>query len=140
MQRINLRDFYPFADSTIIEVTDEVAEALCEAKRQERNHMERVRRNKAYYSLDQDNGKIEREVLCLSPSAEAEAECKQMKEEFYRALNSLPDKQARRVYAHYILGIPQVEIAKTEGVDMAAVCRSIQRGIASMKSFLEFLD
>ena len=39
-----------------IEVADEVAEALDASRRQEAAYVERARYNKAYYSLDCDDG------------------------------------------------------------------------------------
>ena len=43
MQTINLRNFYPFyTHDCFIEVSDEVAQALAEAERLERNYMRRM--------------------------------------------------------------------------------------------------
>lgn len=52
MTTINLRDFYPwYIEDQIIEVSDEVAEALRSDKFYEAAHQRRVTRNKAQYSL-----------------------------------------------------------------------------------------
>ena len=57
MTTINLKDYYPwYLTNEYIEVTDEVAEALMASKRAEAAHAERVRYNRAYYSLDCDDG------------------------------------------------------------------------------------
>jgi len=136
MQRINLREYYPFCEESTIEVSDEVLAVLQGEKRRERSYIERVRRNKAYYSLDLDDGAIENDALFLSPSPETVVERRQITEEVYAALDSLPDKQRRRVYAQYILGFSQTEIASAEGVDLSAVSRSIGRGLEGMKKFL----
>ena len=57
MTTINLRDFYPwYISDEFVEVTDEVAAELRADKLYEAAHTERVRRNKAYYSLDCDDG------------------------------------------------------------------------------------
>ena len=43
MSKINLREFYPFYHNDLfVEVPDEVAEALAEAERLERNYIRRV--------------------------------------------------------------------------------------------------
>lgn len=63
MTTINLKDFYYwYLTDVLVEVPDEVAEELIASKRREAAHAERVRYNKAYYSLDcDDSGKnIER--------------------------------------------------------------------------------
>jgi len=138
MQEINLRDFYPFGEDSKIEVSDEVMAVLEESERQERNYKERVRRNKAYYSLHEDDGAIENDALFLAPSAEIATLGKWTEEEIRKALDSLPDKQRRRVYAHFILGIQQIEIAKSEGIEKAVVSITIKRGLRNMKIFLDF--
>ncbi len=69
MKKINLQDLYPFYHNDLfVEVSDEVAAALAEAERIERNYIRRVYWNKAYFSLDAGDG-IEHEALfvALSP-------------------------------------------------------------------------
>ena len=57
MTIINLRDFYYwYTQDEYIEVTDDVAEALRASVRYEAAYTERARYNKAYYSLDADDG------------------------------------------------------------------------------------
>ena len=68
MKKINLRDLYPFYHNDLfVEVSDEVAAALAEAERMERNYIRRVYWNKAYFSLDAGDG-IEHEALFCLPS------------------------------------------------------------------------
>ena len=68
MTTINLKDYYPwYLTNEYIEVTDEVAEALMASKRAEAAHAERVRYNRAYYSLDCDDG-IEYSACVHEPS------------------------------------------------------------------------
>ena len=135
MAKVNLRDFYPLRKDCIIEVSDEVAEALQEAKRLERNYIERVRWHKAYYSLDAHDGAIERYAPFLPMSPEEIFECKAEIEQLYKALDALPDKQGRRVYAYYVLGFSQKEIARAEGVSENAISITIRRGLKNMGLF-----
>jgi len=52
MKKINLRDLYPFYKSDfLIEIADEVAELIKQIERKEHAEYERIRVNKAYYSL-----------------------------------------------------------------------------------------
>ena len=68
MTTINLKDFYYwYTVDELVEVSDEVAEALMASKRAEAAHAERVRYNKAYYSLDCDYG-IEYSACLHEPS------------------------------------------------------------------------
>lgn len=47
----------------------------------------------------------------------------------YAAIDQLPLIQARRVYAHYILGKSKTEIAGFENVVESSICSSIRRGV-----------
>jgi len=101
MKKINLRDLYPFYKSDyLIEIPDEVAELIKQIERKEHADYERIRVNKAYYSLDADDG-IERDIVLLVLSPEEIYERKLSKQELYAAINSLPEKQAKRIYAHF---------------------------------------
>lgn len=137
MTTINLRDFYPFYHSDLfIEVSEEVAAALAEAERRERNYLRRVFYNKAHFSLDAGDG-IEREALLRVLSPCEVYERKLTMEQLCAALDALPEKQGRRLYAHYILGVSKTEIADAEGVSVEAVAGSIGRGLKNMERFLK---
>lgn len=137
MTRINLRDYYPFYSVDLfVDIPDEVAAALAEAERLERNYIRRLIYNKAFYSLDTGDG-IEYEALFRSLSPCEVYERKVTAEQLYAAIDALPGKQGRRLYAHYILGIPQTEIARAEGVGLTAVNNSIERGLKNMEDFLK---
>lgn len=137
MTRINLRDYYPFYNVDLfVDIPDEVAAALAEAERLERNYIRRLIYNKAFYSLDAGDG-IEYEALFRSLSPCEVYERKVTAEQLYVAIDALPGKQGRRLYAHYILGIPQTEIARAEGVGITAVNNSIERGLKNMEDFLK---
>ncbi len=140
MTRINLRDYYPFyVIDLFVDISDEVAAALAEAERLERNYIRRLIYNKAFYSLDAGDG-IEQEALFRALSPCEVYERKLTMEQLYAALNALPDKQGRRLYAHYILGVPQTEIARAEGVSVAAISGAIERGLKNMEIFLKKLS
>lgn len=137
MKKINLRDLYPFYHNDLfVEVSDEVAAALTEAERMERNYIRRVYWNKAYFSLDAGDG-IEHEALFVALSPCELYERKVTAQELRSALNALPDTQSRRVYAHYILGLSKTEIARAEGVSKSRVSESIERGLRNMEKFLK---
>ena len=122
MTTINLKDYYPwYLTNEYIEVTDEVAEALMASKRAEAAHAERVRYNRAYYSLDCDDG-IEYSACVHEPSPQELLDRKEMFYLLWNALNSLPEVQGRRVDAYLILG-------KTYR-------RSVKSGITHMKKYL----
>ena len=136
MTTINLKDYYPwYLTNEYIEVTDEVAEALMASKRAEAAHAERVRYNRAYYSLDCDDG-IEYSACVHEPSPQELLDRKEMFFRLWNALNSLPELQGRRVDAHLILGKSYREIARDEGVDKSAVRNSVLCGIEAMKKYL----
>lgn len=136
MTTINLKDYYPwYLANEYIEVPDEVAAELRAGKLAEAAHAERVRYNKAYYSLDCDDG-IEYSACVHEPSPQELLERMDRFCHLWNALNSLPEIQGRRVDAHLILGKSYRQIAREEGVDKSAVRCSVESGIKRMKKYL----
>ena len=127
MKMINLRVLYPdaYKSDYYVEVPDEVAEVFETFERMEKAYMKRVYYHKAYYTLDCSD-EIEHSVVfrVLSPE--------EIYERKLTRISMLSDKQAKRIYARYILGMSNVEIAKAEGVSKAAITYSIQRGMREL--------
>lgn len=96
----------------------------------------RTYRHKAYYSLDYGDN-IEREMIHHVPSVQEIKEQNMEEENFYVALDQLPAKQRKRVYAHYILGIKQLDIANMKGTSVSTVHESIQRGLRCLKKIIK---
>lgn len=139
MKKINLRAYYPlYTHDCFVDVPDEVAEFFNEFEHQEAAYCLRTYRYKAYYSLDREDG-IEHEALFVALSPWEIYERRVTAQELEAALASLPEKQANRIYAHFILGISKSEIARFEGVDEKAVRGAIERGLKNMEQFLKNL-
>ena len=137
MTTINLKDFYPwYTHDEYIEVSDEVTEVLRASRRHEAAYAERVRYNKAYYSLDCDDG-IEYSACLHEPSPQELMDRKELFFRLWNALNSLPEIQGRRVDAYLILRKSYRQIAREEGVDKSAVRHSVESGIKQMKKYLQ---
>lgn len=133
MTTINLRDFYPwYIQDEIIEVTDEVAEALCSDKLYEAAHQRRIIRNKAQYSLDCDDG-IEYSACLHEPTPQELLDRVERFIRLWNALNTLPEVQGRRIDACIILGKSVKEVADAEGVHEESVRQSIKRGLERMR-------
>ena len=130
MKKINLRELYPdiYKADTYLEVTDEVQAVFLADKRAEAAHNRQMYRYKAYYSLDCDNG-IEDAVMHRSPTPEEILDDKHLRDQLYAAVMALPDKQAKRIYARFYLGMTPAEIAKADRVDVSRVRDSIRRGL-----------
>ena len=60
---------------------------------------------------------------------------KQFQEQVYAAVMKLPEKQAKRIYARYYLGMTVNEIAEVEGVDPSRVRDSIRRGLKQLGKY-----
>ena len=60
---------------------------------------------------------------------------KQFQEQVYAAVMKLPEKQAKRIYARYYLGMTVNEIAEVEGVDPSRVRDSIRRGLKQLAKY-----
>ena len=136
MTTINLKEFYPwYTHDEYIEVSEEVAEELHTSRRREAAHAERVRYNKAFYSLDCDDG-IEYTACLHEPTPQELLDRVELFVQLWNALNSLPEIQGRRVDAHLILGKSFRRIAREEGVSKSAVRDSVYCGLESMKKYL----
>jgi RNA polymerase sigma-70 factor (ECF subfamily) len=137
MKRINLRDYYPFYTSDcFIEVPDEVVAMLHDFELREAAYRLRTYRHKAYYSLDRDEG-AEHDLLFVELLPDEIYERKVTAEQLHLAIASLSDKQAKRIYAHYFLGMSKAAIARAEGVSRATVGQAITRGLRSMELYLK---
>ena len=136
MKKVNLRDLYPDVYKTdhFVEVTEDVLETIRAAERAEAAYDRRMYRYKAYYSLDCDNG-IENAILLKPQSPETLMEEKQLREQLYAAVMSLPEKQAKRIYVRYYLGMRVSEIAASEDVDPSRVRESIRRGLRQLAKY-----
>ena len=133
MKKVNLKDLYPdiYKNDHFVEVTEDVLETIRAAERAEAAYDRRMYRYKAHYSLDCDNG-IENAVLLKPQTPEMLLEEKQFQEQVYAAVMKLPEKQAKRIYARYYLGMTVNEIAEVEGVDPSRVRDSIRRGLKQL--------
>lgn len=132
MKYINLRELYPdvYKTDTLVEVTEEELDVIQAADRAEAAYKRRMYRYKAQYSLDCNNG-IEKVVMVQPPTPEEILEDKQLRDQLYAAVMALPDKQAKRIYAHFYLGMTPKEIAQAEGVDPGRQVRKYPCPLAS---------
>ena len=109
-------------------------ETIRSAERAEAAYDRRMYRYNAHYSLDCDNG-IENAILLKPQAPEMLLEEKQLREQLYAAVMKLPEKQAKRIYARYYLGMTVNEIAEVEGVDPSRVRDSIRRGLKQLVKY-----
>lgn len=136
MKTIVLKKYYPhLKENTALEVSDEIAAVLsiggrlCDSyKRRKQEHGE--------CSLDTDPG-FEADVIHPPSSPEQILEAGEDRAALHAAIDQLPIVQARRVHAHYILGISKREIAQAEGVGISRVSGSIRRGLLNLKNILK---
>lgn len=137
MKKINLREWYPdiYKTDTFLEVTDEVLEVFQADKRAEAAYERQMYRYKAHYSLDCNNG-IEKAVVQYQATPEEILEDKQLRDRLYAAVMALPDKQAKRIYAKYYLGLSTMEIAQIEGVAPRRVRDSIHLGLKKLADII----
>ena len=93
-------------------------------------------RYKADYSLDCGDG-IENDALYRPATPEEIILEKTMQEKLYATVMELPDKQSKRRYVHFYLGMSKAEIARQEGVAENAVRESINRGLQHLAYQME---
>ena len=130
---------YPdiYKNDYFVEVTEDVLETIRAAERAEAAYDRRMYRYKAYYSLDCDSG-IENAILMKPQTPEMLLEEKQLREQLYAAVMALPEKQAKRIYARYYLGMRVSEIAAAEGVDLSLIHISIWKSKLLTLRFFPF--
>lgn len=138
MKTINLRDYYPslYTSDCFIVVPDEVKNIFIEFKQHEAAYQSRKYYNKAQYSLDRNDG-IESHILYRELSPDEIYERKVTMKQLLEAVATLPEKQARRIYAHYFLGVSKSAIARMECVDEGSIRRSIQCGLRHIGKLLK---
>ena len=138
MKQINLRELYPdtYSEDTLVEVSDEVMEVFLDDRRAEALYQRQKYNYKANYSLDQDNG-IERSILQHQLPPEELLMEKELREQLYSAVMTLPKKQAKRIYSKFYLGMSVKEIAQAESIHPSKVYRSIENGLRYLRYFFE---
>lgn len=137
MKKINLKNYYDhILIDTYIDIPDEVFDIFEEHRKVEQSYQSRIRYHKAYYSLDRGDG-IEHSALFVSLSPDEIYERKLTIEQLHAAIATLPDKQAKRIYAHYFLRMSKTAIAKAEGVSKATIGQSIKGALKSIEHFLK---
>lgn len=137
MKKINLKYYYAHITlDTYVDIPDEVFDIFEEYRKAEQAYQNKIRYHKAYYSLDRGDG-IEHSALFVSLSPDEIYERKLTSEQLHAAIATLPDKQAKRIYAHYFLGMSKTAIAKEEGVNKSQITRSINRGLLHLEKYLK---
>ena len=142
MKKVNLRDLYPdvYKNDYFVEVTEDVLETIRAAERAEAAYDRRMYRYKAYYSLDCDNG-IENAILMKPQTPEMLLEEKQLREQLYAAVMALPEKQAKRIYARYYLGMEKLitrkEAAEILGISIATLDAARNNGLISYVQYVQ---
>ena len=141
MKTINLKDFYSslYSHDCFYEVPDEVAELLELFKRRDESRRRKIYRNKAFYSLDCDDG-IEKGSEILVPSAEETYLRNAEHEILYNAVRNLTDKQFRRLYAYFFMDISYTMIARLENVDESSVRKSINSALKHLFKIIKIFE
>ena len=135
MTTIELASYYPHLTERItMEVSDEIAVILSIGGRLCDSYKRR-KRERGECSLDGTPGF----VADVTRPPLTPGEIMELAEDhaaLYAAIDRLPPVQARRVYAHYILGRSKTGIARAENVTENAVRDSISRGMETLKNLL----
>jgi RNA polymerase sigma-70 factor (ECF subfamily) len=138
MVEINLQEYSPdfYTTDVVIEVSDELAAQFRRWKLYDAAYRLRTYRHRAQYFLDRGDG-IEYEAVFVSLSPCEIYERKVMMEQLYAAIAKLSDKQAKRIYAHYFLGMSKADIARAEGVSTSTVKDAISRSLLNLEKILK---
>ncbi len=137
MKQINLRDYYPnYKSDVFVEVPDEVALLLREYALMEEAYRIRTYRHKAFYSLEYEL-ELTGGIKSDQPTIEELLESEELTGLVLKGLATLPEKQRRRIIAHYYQGKSKTAIALAEGVDKSRITRSIDAGLRRLEKYLK---
>lgn len=138
MKFIDLRKEYPHLDSTYSKypVSYKIDAMFEEYRLAEQALEKRKIRNGDVVSLDSEPG-VEAHVMERVAGPEEEVVQHIQNEELYKALCSIPRKQADRIYAYYFMDMTLEEIAIAEDTSIQAVYYSIQTGKKNLKQILK---
>ena len=136
MKYIDLRKEYPHLDATYSEYpVSYKIDAMFEQCRLAEQALEKRRsRNGDVISLDNEPG-VEAHILEQVPGPEEETMQHIQNEELYKALRSIPRKQADRIYAYYFMDMTLEEIAVAEGTSVQAFITASKRARKISKRF-----
>lgn len=146
MTVINLRRYYyPLVKTdTFMEVPEEVAEALLQLHREEKNCINKRIYHKAYFSLDCDDG-IENDAIGweqpspeeLVIQAEEEAAHELLLQHMREAFSILSPVQARRLHMRYMLEMKYREIADIEGISPTQASDCVRRAVKKLQKYFK---
>ena len=138
MERVNLQDLHPhYKGDSFTEIPDKILTEIEACKREEETYKRYLRFHKVMLILDSVKPhKIEAEIVDKPSIPEDVVEQRFLETLLYKAINQLPDKQAKRIYAYFFLGMSKTEIAKADGVHEATVRKSIEDGLRNLKKIL----
>lgn len=146
MTIINLKKYYYplYKTDVLVEVPDEVADALLHLRREENNRMSKMFYHKAYFSLDCENG-IENDAIGweqpspeqLMIQAKGEAAHALLLEHLREAIGQLTPTQARRLHMRYMLGMKYREIAAAEGISPTQASQSVRGTVKRLQKYLK---
>lgn len=124
-----VQDYIPFLVLPLI-----YGEVRQQFRRNENKHYMRMVRGHIY-SLEEDLEEHHPEIAvedCI-----AQIFTQEQSRELWKAINSLNEKQKKRLIAYYFEGKTYREIADEEGVDHKAIIRSVEIALKNLKIFLE---
>ena len=146
MTTINMKKYYYplYKTDVLVEVPDEVADALLHMRREENNRLNKMFYHKAYFSLDCEDG-IENDAIgWAQPSpedcmiqAEDEAAHELLLAHLQEAIDNLTPLQARRLHERYALGMKYREIAAAEGVSTSQVSDSVRAAVRRLQKYFK---
>ena len=139
MALVSIRSLYPFYKcDCVVDIPDEILKVIRDYNREEESYQRKLRYNKVRVeSLDADHADEIAMRIMDKPLTPYEVYAnKQINSLLHAAISKLPSKQAKRIYAHFFLGLTFTEIANAEGVDEKAVRVAIQRGLQNLQNNL----
>ena len=129
MITVNLKDLYYWCkEDVLVEITEEMLEAMKAADRQESAYKRRTYRYKAHYTLDMGDGIINECVV--KPETPEEAYIREeTTRELFSAIGKLTQVQQQRLIAYYFEDMNFRQIAAIEGMNHSSVIQSVKAAL-----------
>lgn len=119
---------------TSVEVTDELAARYAEMERLERLTERKETRRHQSLNKSMEHGF---DVADLSENTFEKIEQSERNRQLYQAISRLSPEQQKLLFEVYFEYIPQVEIARREGVSKFAISKRLSRILARLKKNLQ---
>ena len=129
MKIIKIKDYY--GEYQCVPVDDDFFEEWCNMRRESYNHKRQEKKHAIYLTAETiDALSVDNEDPIFAEYARSDELLR-----LYEAIKKLPPIQRQRIYM-LLNDMSYTDIARAEGRDLSAICKSIKRAVLALKRFM----